>query len=307
MTRKTLISDPEFKPIVTCWDSITTVYPKSLERFHQYLYELKTAKAERKPLPEKPVFPFVPKPLRIYMLYPQGIYDAQLVPVIPYGIRGVIWYQGESSVGRAYQYRRLFPAMIREWREVWNQGNFPFLYVQLANYDGGVSLPELREAQLMALSVPNTAMAVTIDLGDYDNVHANNKWDVGYRLALTALHAVYGRNVVYSGPLYESMRRDRSAVRLKFRHCAGGLVGACGEPLKGFIIAGSDRVFHAAEARIEDDQVIVSCKQVPYPVAVRYAWESNPECSLYNSAGLPASPFRTDDWPGVSEGKLAPF
>lgn len=307
MTRKTLESDPEFRPIIASWDSVIALYPNSLSRFNNYMLELKAAKAQGTALPEKPVFKFVPKPLRIYMRYPQGIYDAQLVPVMPYGIKGIIWFQGEASIGRAYQYRRLFPAMIREWRNDWGQGDFPFLYVQLANYGGGPGLPELREAQMMSLSVPNTAMAVTIDIGDDNDVHANNKWDVGYRLALAALNRVYGRDNVYSGPIYESMRSEGSTVRLKFRHVADGLTAHGGESLKGFTIAGNDRTFHEAEARIEDKEVIVTCSQVTHPVAVRYAWESTPVCNLYNSAGLPASPFRTDDWPGVTEGILRPY
>ena len=241
------------------------------------------------------------------MCYPTGIYHAQLEPIIPFGIKGVIWYQGESSQRRAWQYRNLFPAMIREWRYLWKQGDFPFIFVQLANYGRNnnppTMLPELREAQLMALSVPNTGMAVTIDIGEED-VHFNNKWDVGYRLALSALHVAYGRDNVYSGPIYTSMKKAGSTIRVLFDHVAGGLNAGKGNPLTGFTIAGSDGVFYPAVARIEGKEVIVSNEEVTNPAAVRYAWEGNPVCDLYNSEGLPASPFRTDNWPGSTEGNM---
>ena len=158
----------------------------------------------------------------------------------------------------------------------------------------------------MTLKLPKTAMAVTIDVGNPENIHPNNKWDVGYRLALGALRVAYNRNIVYSGPVYKSMKKKASTVRLKFDHVADGLVSRKGEPLKGFIIAGKDRVFHVARARIEGNEIVVSSEKVLEPVAVRYGWDDNPECNLYNSAGLPASPFRTDTWPGITEGKLKP-
>ena len=307
MTRARLESHPDLRPIVSCWDSIMTVYPDARGLFDNYLLDLKKAMANEQTLPPKPEFAFVPKPLRIYMRHPQILRDAQLEPLIPYGIRGVIFYQGESSIARAYQYRTLFPEMIREWRSVWGQGTFPFLFVQLQNYKGGETLPELREAQLMSLSVPNTGMAVTIDIGDEGDVHANNKWDVGYRLALIAFNRVYGRNLVCSGPLYSSMKKDGNTIRLGFDHIADGLAAKNGEPLKGFTIAGNDRVFYEARAEIDGNEIVVSCKNVQNPVAVRYGWESSPECNLYNSAWLPASPFRTDSWPGITKGILRPY
>ncbi len=306
MTRQTLISDPDFRPVVDYWDSITTVYSDAKKEFASYLEALALAKSGDAPEPLKPDMPFVQRPLRFYMRYPQGIYDAQLAPLIPFAIKGVIWYQGESSIERAWQYRKLFPAMISEWRHLWGQGDFPFIYVQLANYRGGASVPEIREAQLMTLSLPKTGMAVTIDIGDSTNVHANNKWDVGRRLALSAFHVAYGRDIPYSGPLYISMRIDGSSISIGFSHAEGGLVAGNGELVKGFEIAGKDRVFHKAEARIDDLKVIVSSTDVIEPVAVRYAWKSNPTCNLYNSAGLPASPFRTDDWEGLTYGRLSP-
>jgi sialate O-acetylesterase len=305
MKKETLLADPEFSPIVSYWDSLAKTYPGSMETFDTWLAKLHYAKAKGFPLPETPSFAFAPKPHRIYMRHPQILRDAQLVPLIPYSMAGVIWYQGETNTDRSYQYRRLFPAMIREWRDAWGQGDFPFIYVQLANYTNGspeISIPELREAQLMALKTPNTAMAVTIDIGDDDNVHANNKWEVGRRLALAALHDVYGREIVSSGPVYREMKKEKGAIRLVFDH-ADGLAAKGGKP-DGFAIAGTDRKFHTADARIEGNTVVVSGRAVPDPAAVRYGWENCPPCNLYNAAGLPASPFRTDSWPGVTEGRL---
>jgi len=239
---------------------------------------------------------------------PSVLYNGMIAPVVPYGIRGAIWYQGESNASRAYQYRTLFPRMIRDWREKWGRGDFPFVFVQLANWQQVKPEPdddawaELREAQTMTLSLPNTGMAVTIDIGEADNIHPQNKQDVGRRLALAARHVAYGERLVYSGPMYDSMRVEGGAIRLEFDHVGGGLVVRSGAPLKGFAIAGSDRKFVWADAKIDGDTVVVWSDQVPEPVAVRYAWAINPVCNLYNTEGLPASPFRTDDWPGMTEG-----
>ena len=309
MRRETLMSEPDFRPIVGYWDSLMTEYPTAKKEFAQYLKELALSKTGSGPEPSSSILTFLPKPLRFYMLYPQGIFDAQLKPLIPYAIKGVVWYQGESSISRAWQYRKLFPAMVKEWRSLWDQGNFPFLFDQLANYRSAgttSSVPELREAQLMSLSMPNTGMAVTVDIGDSTNVHANNKWDVGRRLALSALHVAYGRKGPYSGPLYTSMAIEGSEIAVSFCCVENGLVARDGHSLEGFEIAGGNRVFHRANARIEDKKVIVASPAVETPVAVRYAWKANPTCNLYNSAGLPASPFRTDDWYGVTYGRFSP-
>ncbi len=229
-----------------------------------------------------------------------GLYNAMIAPIVNFDIRGSIWYQGESNAGRAYQYRRLMPMLIRNWRDVFENPEMPFLYVQLANYNNNGFWPELREAQLMALSVPHTAMAVTIDIGDADNIHPRNKRDVGKRLALGALATVYGRDVPYSGPIYSSMQIQDNKAILYFSHTDGGLL-ARGGPLKGFTIAAEGEDFIEAKAVIEGDKVIVSNPKVQNPAAVRYAWSNNPaEANLYNKAGLPASPFRTDDRPGVT-------
>lgn len=233
------------------------------------------------------------------------LYNAMIAPVIPYGIKGAIWYQGESNAGRAYQYRSLFPGMICDWRTKWGQGDFPFFFVQLANFKQRIPQPmedtwaELREAQLMTLSLPKTGMAVTIDIGDAKDIHPKNKRAVGERLALAARHVAYGEDLVYSGPIYKSMKVEGDEIRLRFDHVGSGLV-AQGGPPTGFSIAAADRKFVWANARIEGDTVVVSAPGIIQPQAVRYAWAINPFCNLFNEEGLPASPFRTDDWPGIT-------
>lgn len=238
---------------------------------------------------------------------PTVLYNAMLAPLMPFSIRGAIWYQGESNENRAYQYRTLFPTMINSWRTNWGIGDFPFIFVQLANFRPPAEQPgqsnwaELREAQLMTLSLPNTGMAVAIDIGDANDIHPKNKQDVGKRLALNALATVYGQEIVYSGPLYKSMSFDGDKIRLVFDHVGGGLV-AGDKKLTGFAIAGEDKQFVWADAIIEGNTVVVSSPQVLNPAAVRYGWADNPVCNLYNQEGLPASPFRTDDWPGITFG-----
>jgi sialate O-acetylesterase len=234
------------------------------------------------------------------------LYNGMIAPLIPYGIKGAIWYQGESNAGRAYQYRKLLPAMIGDWRTRWGEGDFPFYIVQLANWQelqkqpGDDAWAELREAQsLTAKNVPHTGIAVTIDIGDAADIHPKNKQDVGKRLALNALAKDYGKKIEYSGPLYRSMHKQGGKIVLTFDHAVGGLV-AKGDKPEGFAIAGDDKKWVWADAKIEGSTVVVSSPQVANPVAVRYAWHINPICNLYNQAGLPASPFRTDDWPGVT-------
>ena len=249
-------------------------------------------------------------PLRIsHQNAPTALYNGMIAPLIPYGIKGSIWYQGESNAGRAYQYRKLFGTMIENWRDDWGQGDFPFLFVQLANFMAVNPEPaesawaELREAQLMTLSLAKTGMAVIIDIGEANDIHPKNKQDVGKRLALWALGGSYGEKLVYCGPIYKSMRVAGDKIMLHFDHVGGGLVAVGGEPLKGFAVAGADRKFVWADATIDGDTVVVSCDKVTKPAAVRYAWADNPVCNLYNKEGLPASPFRTDDWPGITVGK----
>jgi sialate O-acetylesterase len=223
---------------------------------------------------------------------PTVLYNAMLAPLAPYAIRGAIFYQGESNASRSAQYRRLLPATIADWRRTWGQGDFPFLYVQIAPYVG--QPPEIREAQLLAWQeTKNTAMVVTIDVGDADDIHPANKRPVGERLARAARAVAYGESVVYSGPVYAGVSFDGARAVLRFTHIDGGLV-APGGTLTGFTAAGADGEFHAAEAVIEGDTVIVTSPEVAAPTAVRYGWANVASGNLFNTAGLPASPFRTD-------------
>jgi len=230
---------------------------------------------------------------------PSSVYNTLINPLAPYGMRGVIWYQGEGNVGEAEEYRRMFPALIRGWRRVWGQGDFPFLFVQLANYGrpsppegpGDSERAELREAQMVALALPNTGMAVAIDIGAGRDAHPKNKQDVGRRLALVAGHVVYGWKEEYSGPVFRELQIKGDTARVRFTH-ADGLTAKGGEA-KGFALAGADRKYYWATAKIEGDTVVLSSPEVPHPVAASYAWGDDPPCSLYNGAGLPAIPFRT--------------
>ncbi|MCM3871671.1 MAG: hypothetical protein ND895_13395 [Pyrinomonadaceae bacterium] len=237
---------------------------------------------------------------------PAVLYNAMIAPLTPFGIRGAIWYQGEANAGRAYQYRTLFPMMIRDWRRAWGEGNFPFYFVQLANWQplrpdpGESEWAELREAQTLTLLEPQTGMAVIIDIGDTNDIHPRNKLDVGHRLAAWALANTYREKVQPSGPLYASSAVEGDKIRVKFKHVAGGLKTPDGGPLKGFAIAGADQKFVWANARIDGKNVVVWSKDITNPVAVRYAWADNPICNLYNAVDLPASPFRTDTWPGMT-------
>jgi len=313
-SRDFLQSDPDFEPILKRYADAVENYPQAKQEYQQKLDEwqkvVEQAKAEGKDPPPKPRMPFGPG----HSHSPAGLYNAMIAPLIPYGIAGAIWYQGESNTSRAYQYRKLLPAMINNWRRDWSRGNFAFLIVQLANFMAAKPEPtdsewaELREAQLLTLALPNTGMAVAIDIGEANDIHPKNKQDVGKRLALWALVKTYGKNLEYCGPIYKSMKVDGNKIILEFNHVGGGLVAGgglpagpmAGEPLKGFVVAGVDRKFVWADAQIDGNTVVVSSDKVTEPVAVRYAWADNPVCNLYNKEGLPACPFRTDDWPGIT-------
>ena len=233
---------------------------------------------------------------------PTLLYNGMVSPVMSYGIQGVIWYQGETNAGRAYQYRKLFPALIRNWRKDWGQGDFPFYFVQIApyNYETEGICPELQEAQMMTLSLPNTGMAVTADIGNAGDIHPRNKQLVGKRLALWALAKTYGRkDCICSGPLYKSMQVEGNKIRLDFNYVGPGLM-SLGGPLTHFTIAGEDKKFVPAQAEIENNTIVVSSNLIDNPVAVRYAWSNTAVGNLYNLEMLPASVFRTDNWPGVT-------
>lgn len=233
-----------------------------------------------------------------------SLYNGMIHPLVNMPVKGVIWYQGESNTYEGMLYRTLFPNMIQCWRDKWRQPALPFLFVQLANYTDELPDPgpsnwaKLREAQLLSLTVPNAAMTVAIDVGEAKDIHPKNKQEVGYRLSRNALRLVYGKSVVDSGPLYESMQTEGDKIVLSFRHTSGGLVARDKYGyLKSFAVAGPDRKFYWAKAAIRGSQVVVYSDKVPNPVAVRYAWADNPgDANLYNGEGLPASPFRTDDW-----------
>ncbi|WP_101260136.1 sialate O-acetylesterase [Labilibaculum filiforme] len=231
---------------------------------------------------------------------PSVLYNAMINPLIPYAFKGVIWYQGESNVGRAEQYKELFPAMISDWRTQWGADEFPFLFVQLATYLKRNEQPvedswsELREAQRNTLQLKNTGMAVAVDIGDADNIHPGNKQDVGKRLALWARNKVYAENIPYCGPSYKSMQLKESSLVVEFDHCYQGLKTSDQREVTGFAIAGKDGVYHWAKAKIDGNNIVLSSDQVIQPVFVRYAWSSNPDCNLINSAELPASPFQAN-------------
>jgi len=242
--------------------------------------------------------------------YPTLLYNGMINPLVPYGIKGAIWYQGEGNAGRAFQYRRVFPDMIKDWRAQWEQGDFPFLFVQLANYMKADSVPvestwaELREAQTMTLSLPNTGMASAIDVGEALDIHPKNKQTVGQRLALSALKVAYHQNIENLGPVFSDMKINGTKIDLTFSHVGIGFkVKEKYNYVKGFTIAGNDHKFRWAKATITGPNTIqVYSSEVDAPVAVRYGWANNPDdVNLYNSEGLPADPFRTDKWKGITE------
>lgn len=241
--------------------------------------------------------------------YPTLLYNAMLHPLLPARIAGVIWYQGESNAGRAYQYRTAFPLMINDWRVHWKQGDFPFYFVQLASFNAGhgtsekgSTWAELREAQTMTLTLPRTGMAVTTDIGEADDIHPRNKQDVGKRLAALALKNDYGQDIIASGPAYKSMKVEGNKVRVSLTDVGSGLMAKDKYGyLRGFEVAGSDRKFYYAKASIEGNEVVVTCDKVENPVAVRFAWADNPEdANLFNKEGFPAVPFRSDTWEGIT-------
>ncbi len=273
------------------------------EARRRWAVEIQNAKKEGKPLPPAPApaRPMRGKPTcRSHsMNNPAVLFNGMISPLVPYAIRGAIWYQGESNANTPALYATMLPVLIADWRRQWAQGDFPFLFVQLPNFDTPAPWAALREAQTKALAVPATGMAVTVDVGDPKDLHPRAKAGVGARLALVARRVAYGEALVDSGPVFRSLQIEGGRAQIAFDNPGGGLVAHPVQEglVKGFEVAGEERVFFPAQARIEQDTVWVWAAQVPRPVAVRYAWASAPEVNLTNREGLPARPFRTDEWP----------
>ena len=318
----TLKAETSLEPLLSRWDTNIANWDaaEANQRYERQLAQWEErAAAAREAGNNVPNRPRRPQPPTASNHMPAGLYNAMVHPLLPYAAKGVIWYQGESNAGRARQYRTIMPLLIEEWRDLFRDDSLPFYQVQLANFQARADQPgdsawaELREAQLYATqTLPNSDMAVIIDIGDAGDIHPRNKQDVGYRLAQLALAHDYGHPIVPSGPIYSGMSKSGNAITLEFDRVGAGLVAmdprddglppvSMAERLVGFSIAGEDREFVWAEARIEGDRVVVSSPSVSNPVAVRYGWANNPQVNLYNKDGLPATPFRTDRFPGVTD------
>ncbi len=292
-----LKDDAALEIYLTGWQKTLEAYPAAKETYEGQLAKwnesVTAAKTAGKTPPSKPNPPQGPG----HPNTPGGLFNAMIAPLTPYSIKGALWYQGESNANPAgaLLYRHLMTSMIESWREAWGQGSFPFYFVQLANFQSSGWWPLLRESQNMTLELRNTGEALAIDIGNPHDIHPTNKQDVGHRLALIARALTYGEKIEYSGPMFRELAVTGSRAQIWFDHVGSGLVAKNGK-LTGFLIAGSDQKFVAADASIEGQTVIVKSADVPEPVAVRYAWQDNPTVTLYNLNGLPASSFRTDVW-----------
>jgi sialate O-acetylesterase len=296
ISKETLESFPELSSIFTNYQKAMSEFAGKVEKYkvdeakllEKYSADSAIAVTAKKELPRKPTIPLTPAERG----GPTGLYNTMISPLMPYAIKGAVWYQGEANGGRGLQYRTLLPALINNWRSKWGIGDFPFLIVQIPGWKG--HQPELREAQLLTWQkVPNTTMTVINDCDDTLDVHPGNKQPVGERLSLAARAIAYGEKIEYAGPVYESMKIDGSTIILSFSHLGKGLVAKDGE-LKDFVIAGSDKKFVPAKAVIKGNTVVVSADGINNPVAVRLGWRLSPQVNLYNQEGLPATPFRTD-------------
>ncbi len=310
-TRESLEANPSLQSIAKRWDDVIANYnPEKAKQIHneaieKWKIDAEKAKADGKPAPKRPNPPDNPhkNPWRAATLY-----NAMISPLVRMPVAGAIWYQGESNVGRAAQYRVLFPAMIQSWRDNWHQPKMPFYFVQIAPYryraDNGLACAELWDAQFHTLkTVPNTGMAVISDVGNVADIHPRNKIEVGRRLALWALAKTYGKNIVYSGPIYQDIKVEGNKIRVSFDSVGGGLAARDGKPLMHFAIAGDDQKFEAAVATIDGKTIVVQSDKIAKPVAVRFAWHEEAEPNLMNKEGLPASPFRSDDWKLITAGR----
>jgi len=285
-----LAADPALVSVFADWAQHIEAYPITSERQKRALAKWE-AGGKQGARPQPAIGP-------THQWAPTVLYNAMIAPLVPYAIKGAIWYQGENNSGknRSYVYRRLFPAMIQDWRNRWGQGDFPFLWAQLANFTTKGQWPELQEAQSMTLRMQNTGQAVINDIGNPTDIHPRNKQDVGARLALAARGVAYGEKIEYSGPVFRQATHEGASMRVWFDHTGKGLASRGGGDLRGFTIAGADGKFVPAQARIDGSSVIVMSPEVKRPVHVRYAWADNPDATLINSEGLPASLFRTDPW-----------
>lgn len=296
--RRDLLTGETYQPLMDRWAAEENNLEKNLAAWKE---AAEKAKAEKKPAPSSP------EGRMRGNARPANIYNGALKPTIGYGIRGVIWYQGESNASRAYQYREMFPLMIKSWRDEWGQGDFPFYWVQLADFlpekaePGDSAWAELREAQTMTQKLPNTGEAVIIDIGEGKDIHPKNKQDVAKRLARLALVDVYKQEgITPRSPIYKSMEKDGNKIVLTFDQVgAGWRPFDVAEP-RGFAIAGEDKKFVWAKAKIDGKKIEVWSDDVKEPAAVRYAWADNPVCNMFSTAGLPLTPFRTDDWKGIT-------
>jgi len=307
-----LLASDDLRPTVErtkIWDAerarVRVEYDEALKKWRSDADKAVAAGARPSPSPA------VPDALREYRIA-SSIYNGMIAPLIPFYIRGAIWYQGESNEARAQQYALLLPTMIRAWRERWGEGDFPFGIVQLPNYRDPKTDPadepwsHIREAQRRtAVSTPNTGLIVTIDIGEAHDIHPKNKLDVGRRMARWAMADVYGRRLTKSGPAFREAKVARARMVVKFDEVGTGLRIHDGEKLEEFAIAGADRKWYWANAKIVGkDRIEVWSDAVPQPLAVRYAFNNNPKHpNLTNDTGLPAAPFRTDNWPGPTDGK----
>jgi sialate O-acetylesterase len=299
-SQEALEADSDLKVVADSWRERVAEFDDALEQYIRKLRDWeKTAEQADGNGNVAPSEPQPPQDPRSHSWRDAGLWNAMMAPLTPYAIAGAIWYQGESNAEFAYQYRKVLPTMIQQWRNSWGEGDFPFLIVQLANYVPGGKYPDnwavLRESQEKTLALPKTGMAVTMDIGESYDIHPKNKQEVGRRLALAAESIAYGRKIEYMGPTYKSLRAEHGTLRLRFTHVAGELV-VRGQTLMGFEVAGENQQFSPAKAKVEGSEVVLSSPHVPKPVAARYAWANDPQCNLFNKAGLPAPPFRTDDW-----------
>ena len=293
--RETLSADSELRKLMETHETAVKNYDPAKAKaarasaLKRHKTAVEKAKTEGKPVPAAPRAQTDPA---TSLRRPTGLYNAMIAPLCPYSIAGVIWYQGEANSARAAEYQRLFPAMIGSWRQKWGQGDFPFLFVQIAPHER--MTPEIREAQMLTWrKTPKTAMVVTTDVGEATDIHPTRKEPVGARLALAARAVAYGEKIEYMGPVYESMQVQADQAILTFSHAVSGLMAKGGE-LRGFTIAGESGQFTTAKAEIDGNKIIVSSEAVQIPKAVRYGWANTPEVNLFNREGLPASPFRTD-------------